>query len=158
VPCLLWYFDVHYQVKRTPLRWSQVNQVHAPHVTLLWDPFLTLPFKSHLFTTSYTAITTTTTAASTADTVYYCYYNSSHCLSRLDVRVRRSWFLTVATVVARNANQAMVVPVLGFFCKYCTLNEIYRDSAAIMCITFQHKKKGSWPPTSKFRTALVTVI
>jgi Tfp pilus assembly ATPase PilU len=81
--------------------------------------------------------------------------------------------LTVATLVARNAKQAMVES--GGVCvwqesgssrregvftfekelyKLCTFDTISKDNAAINCITVQHRK-GSFPSTLTGHTALV---
>jgi hypothetical protein len=110
--------------------------------------------------------------------------------------------LSLATLVARNANTAMVAPMVGsggvciwreygvwtmavgfvlvrlagiwlqspwrcfhvlIYCiktfhKCCTFNAICKDNAAINCISFRHKKKGSFPSTLTGHTTLVVII
>jgi hypothetical protein len=69
--------------------------------------------------------------------------------------------MTLATLVARNANEAIVAPMVGsdavciwleygfrryivvyqqLFNKFCTFSAICKYSAAINCITVQHRK------------------
>jgi hypothetical protein len=96
----------------------------------------------------------------------------------------------VATLVARNANEALVGSAFGGglesggrFCvgafgrnlasvavkmfsylvhfenkfkTFCSFNAIYKDNAAINCITVQHKK-GSFPSTLTGHTTLVLI-